>query len=64
MSSDGEHWTYEQWVEQTVDKIVHVGLTTPEEDRADWLRLQIGLAIGQALRHGRSGRSDSDPVIP
>ncbi len=51
----GEHWTYNEWAESTVEKIVVRGLAAPEEHRADWLRLQIGLAIKHALRHGRSG---------
>ena len=59
----GEHWTYEEWAENTVEKIVTMGLAAPAEHRADWLRLQIGLAIEKALRHGRSGRADSDPVV-
>ncbi len=39
------YWTYDEWVAQTVEKIVSVSLTIPEENRTDWLRLQIGLAI-------------------
>ena len=59
----GEHWTYKEWAANTVEKIVVVGLEAPEEHRADWLRLQIGFAIEQALRHGRSGLSVDDPVV-
>lgn len=60
----GEYLTCEEWAENTLEKIVTMGLALPEEHRADWLRLQIGLAIKQALRRGRSGRADSDPVVP
>lgn len=63
VSMTDQHWTYEQWAENTVEKIVSTGLALPEEHRADWLRLQIGLAIGQALRHGRSGRDDDDLIV-
>ncbi|KTW17942.1 hypothetical protein [Sphingomonas sanguinis] len=58
------YWTYDEWVAQTIEKIVSVSLTIPEENRTDWLRLQIGLAIDKALRHGLSGRTNSDPVHP
>jgi len=57
-----EHWTYVEWEENTVDKIVTMGLSAPEEHRADYLRVQIKAAVRQALRHGRSGRSESEPV--
>jgi hypothetical protein len=58
------YWTYAEWLEATVRKIVAVGLSAPEKDRADWFDLQIRLAIGQALRHGRTGLGDDDPVAP
>jgi len=59
-----EHWTYEEWALNTVEKIVTAGLMLPEEHCADWLRLQIGLGLKHALRHGRSGRGDQDAVVP
>jgi hypothetical protein len=62
--NDGHYFTYKEWLEFTVQKIVTNGLNTQEEDRADYLTCQIELAISQALRHGRSGRSDDDPVAP
>lgn len=58
-----ECWTYNEWAENTVEKIVTMGLMLPEEHRADWLRLQIGLSLKHALRHGRSGAADDDPVV-
>jgi hypothetical protein len=58
-----QHWTYDEWEANTVEKIVTMGLALPDERRADWLRLQIGLAIKHSLRHGRSGRGDHDPVV-
>jgi len=57
------HWTYDEWATNTVEKIVTIGLMLPEEHRADWLRLQIGLGLKHSLRHGRSGRGDGDPVV-
>ncbi len=59
---DGHYWTYSEWLGNTVEKIVTNGLSAPEEHKADYLRVQIKLAIEQSLRHGRSGRSDDDPV--
>jgi hypothetical protein len=59
--SDG-HWTYREWLYNTVEKIAVMGSSAPEEDRPDYLRVQVRSAIEQALRHGRSGRSDDDPI--
>ena len=63
MGDDG-YWTYREWVEATVDKIVTVAMTTAEEDRAGWLDVQIRLAFAKALRHGRSGKADDEDVEP
>ncbi|MBS0298160.1 MAG: hypothetical protein JSR45_17815 [Proteobacteria bacterium] len=60
---DEGYWTYAQWLEATVQKIVRVADSPiSREDRVAWLDVQIRLAIAQALRHGRSGRGDNDPV--
>ena len=65
MTGDGHYWTYREWLGHTVDKIVTIGLSVPDEKtREDYLRVQIKAAIGQSLRHGRSGRGDDDPVTP
>jgi hypothetical protein len=58
------YFTYTQWVEHTVNKIVSLAWSTPEKHRDDWLRVQIEAAIRQSFRHGRSGKSESDPVEP
>ena len=62
--NDSHHWTYSEWLKHTVDKIVTVGLSAPQEHREHWFRIQIESAILQSLRHGRSGRSNDDPVVP
>jgi hypothetical protein len=62
--SDAHYWTYSEWLKHTVDKIVILSLQVPVEHREDYLRVQIKAAIQQSLRHGRSGRSDDDPVCP
>lgn len=61
MSDD--HWTYRQWENNTVEKIVAMGLAIDDANRADYLRVQIRSAIRQALRHGQSGRTEDEPVI-
>jgi hypothetical protein len=58
------HWTYAEWVKNTVDKIAGFGASVPEKDREDYLRVQVELAIGQAFRNGRAGVSDNDLVRP
>jgi hypothetical protein len=62
--SEDHYWTYQEWVEHTVRKIVSLGLSAPEQHREGWFDVQIRAAISQALRHGRSGKSDNDPVEP
>jgi hypothetical protein len=58
------YFTFSEWLAHTVNKIVTLSLSAPEEHREDYMRVQIEAAIRQALRHGRSGRSDDDPVTP
>ena len=62
--ADPHYFTFSEWLAHTVNKIVTLGLAAPEEDRGDYLRVQIEDAIRKALRHSRSGRSDDDPVMP
>jgi hypothetical protein len=58
------HFTYTEWLNWTVNKIATNALQhTPEEHRDGYLRVQIKAAIQQALAHGRSGRTDDDPVV-
>ena len=61
--TDGRHLTYSEWLDYTVNKIVTLGLSAPEQDRDAYLRVQIKAAILQSLAHGRSGSSDDDPVV-
>jgi hypothetical protein len=63
ISMSAEHWSYTEWEHHTVEKIVIRAQAVPEEHRADYLRVQIGLAIKKALFHDRSGRTDDDPVV-
>jgi hypothetical protein len=52
--TDAHYWTYSEWLKATVDKIVKVGLSAPDEHREGWFRVQIEPAVRQSLRHGRS----------
>jgi hypothetical protein len=62
--SESHYFTFSEWLTATVNKIATIAPSVPEEHREDYLRVQIEQAIKQALRHGRSGRSDDDPVTP
>jgi hypothetical protein len=62
--ADGDHWTYAQWVRNTVNKIATLGAAAPEKDREDYLRVQVEAAIRKAFRNGQAGVSDDDPVAP
>ena len=62
MMSD-DHWTYQQWEDATVEKIATLGAAAPEEHRVDYLRVQVRVAVRQALRHGRSGCAEDEPVV-
>ena len=59
---DEGYWTYNEWVEHTVAKIVAVAMAVREEDRAGGWMFKSDSAITQALRHERTGGSDNDPV--
>lgn len=72
------YFTYNEWEKWAVDKIANIafgrlrrvdavtGELSPidQQDREDYLRVQIEAVIRQALRHGRSGRGNDDPVEP
>jgi hypothetical protein len=62
------YFTYSEWEKWAVDKITAIGTgrmkLTDEKYREDYLRVQIAAVIRQALRRGRSGRGDDDPVSP
>jgi hypothetical protein len=57
------HWTFSEWREETTRKIARAALTLPTEHRGDYVAVQVKAAIDQALRHGRSDRTDDDPVV-
>jgi hypothetical protein len=66
MPDENGYFTYAEWEQFAVDKITgiafHWKLNTDEEGRESYLRIQARAMLRQALRHGRSGRGDDDPV--
>jgi hypothetical protein len=64
MADENGYWTYREWLQHTVGKIAVAGSRVSDlEDREAYLRVQIEAAILKSLSHGRSGRSDDEPVI-
>lgn len=78
MPDENGYFTYNEWEQWAVDKITNIafghfervntltGHSHPidEKDHEGYLRVQIEAVIRQALRHGRSGRGNNDPVCP
>jgi len=71
------HFTYNEWQQWAVDKITSLSIgrlsivnqsghskPVDEKTRREYLEVQIVSMLQQALRHGRSGRGDDDPVTP
>lgn len=75
--ADG-YFTYAEWERWAVEKIANIAFGNLEsvnvstgrsqpvdpKHREAYLRVQIEAVVRQALRHGRSGRGDDDPVCP
>jgi hypothetical protein len=57
------HFKFSEWLAHEVEKISTRSALLGPEDRETYLRVQIAVAIRHAFRHGRSGRSEDDPVI-
>jgi hypothetical protein len=72
------YFTYAEWEQWATNKLTDIafgdlqrvntltGHSRPidRKDREEYLRVQIEAVIQQALRHGRSGRGNNDPVCP
>jgi hypothetical protein len=52
---------FTEWTEFEANRIVHLGALVPEEERADYMRVQIEGAIRKAFAHGRDGLTERDP---
>jgi hypothetical protein len=55
--------TFADWVIFEADRIVGMGLRAPQEHRADYMRVQIQVALRRVADHGRAGLSDEDPLL-
>jgi hypothetical protein len=53
--------SFAQWITFEAERIVRMGLLAPQEHQADYMRIQIQIALRKALAHGRDGLSDDDP---
>jgi hypothetical protein len=49
-----------EWITFEANRIVTLGLKAPEEQRSDYMRIQIEAALSKAFAHGRDGLQKSD----
>jgi hypothetical protein len=49
--------TFADWIDFEANRIVSMGLRLPEEDRADYIKVQIQAALKKAFGHGRGDRN-------
>jgi len=52
--------TFADWIDFEATRIVNMGLRLPEEDRADYIKVQIQAALKKAFGHGRDGLTETD----
>ena len=53
--------TFAEWIDFEAVRIVRMGLLAPQEHQADYMRVQIRVALRKAVAHGRDGLSDEHP---
>jgi hypothetical protein len=49
---------FADWIDFEAARIVRMGLLTPEEHRADYMKVQIQTALKKAFAHGRDGLAE------
>ena len=52
--------TFADWIDFEASRIVSMGLRLPEQDRADYIKVQILGALKKAFNHGRDGLTEAD----
>ncbi|MEH2541930.1 MULTISPECIES: hypothetical protein [unclassified Bradyrhizobium] len=52
--------TFAEWIDFEAKRIVQMGSLLPEEDRADYMAVQIGGALKKAYAHGRDRLTERD----
>lgn len=55
-----DNFTFAEWRAHRVERFVFLALSTPEEHRADYMRVQAKSLVDDALRFSRAGLQDDD----
>ena len=61
-SEVGKTLTFAEWIEFEASRIVSMGLKLPEEQRRDYLYIQIRAALLRAQALSRQGLRDDEPM--
>ena len=62
--TDGQRLTFAGWRDNEARRIVANALSVPAEDRADFLTVQIEVALRTVALLCREGLKDDDPMRP
>jgi hypothetical protein len=54
--------TFAAWRAMRLERFVSLVLSTPEEHRADYMRVQAKSLVDDALEFSRQGLNDDDPM--
>jgi len=60
----GSMLTFAQWLQHRADRLAELGLAAPEEDRADYMRVQARSLARDTVLFARRGLADDDPMPP
>ncbi|HEY0629865.1 MAG TPA: hypothetical protein VGD23_11115 [Sphingomicrobium sp.] len=55
-----DNFTFGEWRDHRVERFVELALATPEEHRADYMRVQAKSLVDDALKFSRAGLQDDD----
>jgi hypothetical protein len=55
-----ERMNFAEWIDFEAARIVRMGLLAPEEHQADYMKVQIKVALKKAFAHGRDGLVETD----
>ena len=51
---------FAEWINFESERIVRMGSLTPEENRMDYMIVQIQAALKKAFAHGKDGLTEND----
>jgi hypothetical protein len=54
--------TFAEWRRHRVERFVQLALATPEEHRADYMRVQAKSLVDDSLKFSRAGLQDDEPM--